>query len=552
MIKRSLGFILLLTAGTFVPAVTAFAQATPPPAGTIGVRLLEAPVARQDDPRARIYIVDHISQGTTISRKMEVVNNTNETQTLQLYPGAAKIGDGLFDGLDGHAANDLTSWTSVVPNAVTLAPGQSAPATVTIAVPAGVHDGERYGVVWADRVAATQQGVNVSNRVGLRIYLSVGTGAEPASDFVIETLQAARDDKTHNPIVKAMVRNTGGRALDMSGKLDLKDGPGGLNAGPFPAELGTTLGIGQREPVTVKLDKRIPKGPWNAVITLSSGEITHSAQARITFPDSGAAKPVKAESLADKVKILLPILAIVLALIVALIIVLRRRRKDKDNYAEVKADLRRFEEMVKAQEGGAPVPLRPRADDPVVAIRAAIKQARRADDEKTAAKLESRLEALLERQASIPRPPLDDMLPAKKAAKIRHRENVAEPQKQEAAPPPPPPVSPPASTSPAPAATGPSPQPASVAASAPEPTNGHTNGNGNGSVSTNDTAREDDASLVAILRVLATAPPGGERFALVKAARHYGRDAIEAHPTELAALPEDVRVRLLRVPSEIA
>jgi hypothetical protein len=547
MIKRSLGFILLLTAGTFVPAVTAFAQATPPPAGTIGVRLLEAPVARQDDPRARIYIVDHISQGTTISRKMEVVNNSNETQTLQLYPGAAKIGDGLFDGLDGHAANDLTSWTSVVPNAVTLAPGQSAPATVTIAVPAGVHDGERYGVVWADRVATTQQGVNVSNRVGLRIYLSVGAGAEPASDFVIETLQAARDDKTHNPIVKAMVRNTGGRALDMSGKLDLKEGPGGLNAGPFPAELGTTLGIGQREPVTVKLDKQIPKGPWNAVITLSSGEITHSAQARITFPDSGAAKPVKAESLADKVKILLPILAIVLALIVALIIVLRRRRKDKDNYAEVKADLRRFEEMVKAQEGGAPVPLRPRADDPVVAIRAAIKQARRADDEKTAAKLESRLEALLERQAAIPRPAKDDLLPAQNT-KIRHRENVAEPQKQEAVPPPPPPVSPPASTSPAPAATEPSPQPASVAAPAPESTNGHAvNGNGSGSHE-----REDDASLVAILKVLATAPPGGQRFALVKAARHYGREAIEAHPTELAALPEDVRVRLLRVPSEIA
>src|SRR5205823_7779501 len=180
----------------------------------------------------------------------------------------------------------------------------------------------------------------------------------------------------------------------------LKDGPGGLNAGPFPAQLGTTLGIGQREPVTVNLDKQIPKGPWNAVITLHSGEITHSAQARITFPDSGAAKPVKAESLADKVKILVPILAIILALIVGLIIVFKRRRKDEDNYAEVKADLKRFEEMVKAQEGGAAIPTAV-PDDPVVAIRAAIKQAKRAGDEKTAAKLESRLEALLERQAAI-------------------------------------------------------------------------------------------------------------------------------------------------------
>ena len=122
MIKRSLALILLV-AGTLVPAAGAFAQQapSPPSAGSIGVRLLEAPVARADDPRAREFIVDHISQGTTINRRMEVVNNTNETQTLQLYPGAAKIGDGQFTALDGHANNDLTSWTTVAPGAVTLA-----------------------------------------------------------------------------------------------------------------------------------------------------------------------------------------------------------------------------------------------------------------------------------------------------------------------------------------------------------------------------------------------------------------------------------------------
>jgi len=572
MIKRSLAFIMLLTAGTFVPAVTASAQSAPP-AGTIGIRLLDAPVARQDDPRAREFIVDHLSQGTTISRRFEVINNTVDTQTLELYPGAAKIADGAFTALEGHAANDLTSWTTVSPSSVTLAPGQASQSTVTIAIPQGVSDGERYGAVWASRVATTQAGVNVENRVGIRMYLSIGTGAEPTSDFVIETLQAARDEKTHQPLVNAMVRNTGGRALDMSGKLELKDGPGGLNAGPFPAKLGTTLGIGQREPVTVPLDKQIPKGPWNAVITLASGEIVHSAQARITFPDSGAAKPVKAEGLAGKLKIFLPLLAIVLALIVGLIIILKRRRKDKDDYAQVKADLKRFEEMVKAQEGGAVIPAKT-VDDPLVAIRAAIKQARRAGDEKTAAKLESRLEALLERQAAIPVLAKDDLLPSHKNTKVRPSEQLAGPREQETAPPPPPTVPAPAPPSPAPATAGSSPQPASVAAVAPESTNGHSNGNGhtNGSVTqtgsghTNGSVtqtgsghtREADASLVAILKMLATTPPGGQRFALVKAARQYGREAIEAHADELAVLPDDVRIRLLRAapqqpePSEIA
>ena len=113
------------------------------------------------------------------------------------------------------------------------------------------------------------------------------------------------------------------------------------------------------------------------------------------------------------------------------------------------------------------------------------------------------------------------------------------------APPPPPSAPSPAPPSPAPAAAGSSPQPASAVAEAPEATNGNA------------------PSLIAILKVLATAPAGGQRFALIKAARLYGRGAIEAHAEELAALPEDVRVRLLRAapqqpepaaaaPSEIA
>jgi hypothetical protein len=36
-------------------------------------------------------------------------------------------------------------------------------------------------------------------------------------------------------------RTTGGRALDISGTLTLTAGHGGLQAGPFPVTLGTTL-----------------------------------------------------------------------------------------------------------------------------------------------------------------------------------------------------------------------------------------------------------------------------------------------------------------------
>ena len=89
-------------------------------------------------------------------------------------------------------------------------------------------------------------------------------------------------------MVVASVHNTGGRALDMSGTLQLSSGPGGLSAGPFAANLGTTLAIGATEPIIIMLDKQIPDGPWHALVILHSGLLERSARATISFPATGA------------------------------------------------------------------------------------------------------------------------------------------------------------------------------------------------------------------------------------------------------------------------
>jgi hypothetical protein len=150
-------------------------------------------------------------------------------------------------------------------------------------------------VVWAELPAAIPSGggVGAVNRVGVRIYLSVGPGGEPASDFAITTFEARRDGGA-NPVVAATVHNTGGRAIDLGGELRLTNGPGGLSAGPFQAKLGTTLGIGQTEPVLVVLDQAVPAGPWDAHIVLRSGTTEREATAKITFPAAAAtsSKPV--------------------------------------------------------------------------------------------------------------------------------------------------------------------------------------------------------------------------------------------------------------------
>lgn len=282
-----------VTAWSGAPALAAPAQEEPA-AGGIGLRLLDAPVSGKDDPRARVYIVDHLAPGTEIERRIEVTNTTGSAQEVALYPSAATIDDGTFVGSAGETPNELASWTSVTPGTTSLPAGGAQTALVTITVPDDAAPGEQYGVVWAETRsgAADGGGVVQVSRVGIRLYVSVGPGNAPAADFEIAALTAERGpDK--EPVVTAAVENTGGRALDMKGTLELTNGPGGLAAGPFPAELGSTLAIGDTGSVRVTLDERLPDGPWDAVVTLESGLTERSASATITFPVAGAAAPVE-------------------------------------------------------------------------------------------------------------------------------------------------------------------------------------------------------------------------------------------------------------------
>lgn len=268
-----------------VAAAPASATAT----GSIGVRLLDAPVT--DDPRARLYIVDHVSPGTVIERRIELSNTTEETARLLVYAAAATIEKDSFTGAEGHTPNELSTWTSVSSPTVEIPSDDVAVTTVTIDVPTDASPGEHYGVVWAEARAADDEGIVQVNRVGIRIYLSVGPGGAPAADFTVDSLTAKRSD-SGLPMIVAKVHNIGGRALDLNGELKLADGPGGLTAGPFPATLGTTLPIGATGSVTILLDDQIPAGPWSAHLTLKSGLIERSAHADITFPARGSALPV--------------------------------------------------------------------------------------------------------------------------------------------------------------------------------------------------------------------------------------------------------------------
>jgi hypothetical protein len=296
--------------------------------GSVGIRLLEAPVSLQDDPRALAYIIDNLPPGTTITRRIEVSNSTDQQQPVTLYPAAASIGadDAGFEVGDDRAVNELTTWMSVTPTDLTLSPNSVAEAVVTIAVPPDAPEGEQYAVVWA-QTAGAPSGTGIQNvsRVGIRTYLSVGAGNGPASDLEIGDITASRND-SGAPEIVAAISNTGGRALDPSGTVELSGGPGGISTAPTRGS-GGSVAPGQSGSVTFTLDPALPAGPWQAAVTVTSGLVGKTSSVEVTFPDQGSVTAAETSSDSGVNVWIWAIAAVVVIAIAAAVVVVMRRRR---------------------------------------------------------------------------------------------------------------------------------------------------------------------------------------------------------------------------------
>jgi hypothetical protein len=321
----------LATSPLLIPAAAVAQPSDPPETGGVGIRLLEAPVSLQDDPRAQSYIIDNLPPGTEITRRIEVQNSSSSTREISLYPGAASIADtdaGGFDVGDDRAVNELTTWMTVAPAEVKLASNGTAEAKVTIKVPKDAPEGEQYAVVWA-QTAGDESGSGIQNvsRAGIRTYLSVGPGNGPPADFDISELTAQRAD-SGAPEVVATVENTGGRALDPRGTLTLAGGPGGISAAPVSSS-GGSIAPGKSGTITFALDPAVPSGPWEASVEISSGLVKHTSQGKLTFPDEGSVTAGSSDSgggMSTGVLIAIAV-AVVLAAVIAAALLVRRNRK---------------------------------------------------------------------------------------------------------------------------------------------------------------------------------------------------------------------------------
>jgi hypothetical protein len=276
----------------------------------IGIRLADAPATSPGDSSGRSYIVDRVAPGATIRRRVEIDNGTHSTAEIAVYAAAASLGRGTFSFAPGHLQNELSSWTSIDQQTLRLDLEAHAYETVTIAVPKAAPAGERYAVIWAEVSvpAPAAGGVTLVNRVGVRVYLTVGAGGAAVANFAIGPLRAERSARG-GLLAAASVSNNGGRRLDIRGQLTLTQGPGGLRAGPFPVTLRPDLAPGTSEPASVRLGRDLPLGPWLAHLSLTSGFIHREVVATITFPaPAAAAKPSSSRHMLLAVGILLALL----------------------------------------------------------------------------------------------------------------------------------------------------------------------------------------------------------------------------------------------------
>jgi hypothetical protein len=274
-----------LLVGMVVPASSAVAAApSTAHSGGIGVRLIAGPVGPNQTALGRSYIVARLAPGATSQRRIEISNTTRSAANVSVYTAGASLDRGAFAFASGHRRNELSTWTSVSQHAVRLPPGRAAFETVTIDVPRQASAGEQYAVVWAQvsAPAPADGGITLVNRVGVRMYVSVGPGGAPPANFTVGPLTSRRSDAGY-PLVVATVRNNGRRTLDIGGTLTLSHGPGGLRAGPFQVKLPAPLAPNGSELATVQLDKRLPRGPWRASIRLTSGALTRTSAATLTF-----------------------------------------------------------------------------------------------------------------------------------------------------------------------------------------------------------------------------------------------------------------------------
>ncbi|MEN3615642.1 hypothetical protein AAH979_39875 [Plantactinospora sp. ZYX-F-223] len=330
---RRLG-IVAVTAGLTLQLATATTAGASVAAATDGSGPLEVRVATAsggaptDGSPSRL--VAHARPGHVVERWIEVVNPSRLGQRITVYPAGATIRNDTFSYAEGRTSNELSRWIRVQPANFRLEPRAKKSVRIRFTVPLSAEKGERYAMIWAQSTEATPKSSNRTaksppvRRTGLRVYLNVGTGAEPPPDFEIVSMRAEQTARGV-PVVVAQVRNTGTRALDPHGTLRLSTAANPATLGPFTALGGVTIAPESSGSMTVPLHGRLPNGPWTAELAVASGTVSRESTATLSLPEPPPGSITTAEDDGPPLVLLLVSAGVLLGVLLVLGLWLRQR-----------------------------------------------------------------------------------------------------------------------------------------------------------------------------------------------------------------------------------
>lgn len=147
--------------------------------GSVGIRIAQIPAAISEEPLAGSYIISRLQPGIELTQRLEVFNTSTQEIRVSLYPGLATFENNQFLVGDGRDGNELTSWTKLTPNQISLKPGETRYFNMTISPPVDALSLQRFGVIWAEvQGASNAGGLTAVSRVGIRMYVPVGTSSD--------------------------------------------------------------------------------------------------------------------------------------------------------------------------------------------------------------------------------------------------------------------------------------------------------------------------------------------------------------------------------------
>jgi hypothetical protein len=132
-------------------------------------------IGTKDEGQVATPIAPH----TTRIYHVRVTNTGNITETMAAFSsGAYMTSKGVFRYVRvTKCVNGASSWTTITPARVVLAPGKSYIATVRVSVPAHTRAHKTYAVLWVGPVVNAgkhgKHGVTLVIYVGIREYLTV-------------------------------------------------------------------------------------------------------------------------------------------------------------------------------------------------------------------------------------------------------------------------------------------------------------------------------------------------------------------------------------------